>query len=94
MTTTKKTRSPEYAAAFAAHYAAQQAHAFAEMDRQSAEVAYLNNANRYSHGLRKSQALRSKLEACEKAVEAARVVAESALATFRAVKAAETQAAA
>jgi len=92
MTTTKKPRSPEHAAAFAAYHTAQQAHAFAELDRQSAEVAYLNNANRYSHGLRKSQALRSRLEACEKAVNVARVAADAALATLRAVRTAEAQA--
>ena len=47
-TATKKTRSPEYVAAFAAWYAADQALILAEMDRQTAETSYLDNANHYS----------------------------------------------
>jgi len=94
MTTTKKPRSPEHAAAFAAYYAADQSLILAELDRQAAEAACLENAKHYSHGLRKSQGLRRKFEACEKAIKVARVAADAALATLRAVRAAEAQASA
>lgn len=89
---TTKTRSPEYAAAFAVSYAANQALSFAEMDRETAEFAYLNNANRYSHGQRKTQTLKRALEAADAAVKVARVAADAALKALRAVRDAEAKA--
>lgn len=90
--TTTKTKSPEHAAAFAAYCDAEQALVFAEMDLRSAEYAYLSNANRYSHGVRKSQAMRRAKEAAASKVEAARCAAEAARAALRAVIDAETKA--
>ena len=85
----KKTRSPEYVAAFAVYHAANQALIFAEMDFQTAEAAYFDNNNHYSHGLRKGRAMRRKMEAAKDAVEVARVAADAALKALRAVKDAE-----
>jgi len=91
-TTAKKPRSPEHAAAFAAYCAANQTLSLAELDRQAAEFAHLNAARHYSHGLRKSRALRRELEEAAAKVEAASVAVESTLAALRAVRAAEAQA--
>lgn len=88
----KKTRSPEYVAAFAVYHSANQALAFAEMDFQTAEAAYFDSGNHYSHGLRKGRAMRRKMEAAKEAVEVARVAADAALVALRAVKDAEAKA--